>query len=75
MSIDRWDYYIQRQLAGQPVALKVDVKAKEFVVYHGQHLLKRLAIKGLHRQEMGYEQYLESICKEARTEQQHKLKS
>jgi hypothetical protein len=74
VSVDRWNYYIQSQLVGQPVALKVEARTKEFVVYQGPRILKRLAIKGLHRQAIGYEQYLGLIIREARTEQAYRFK-
>ena len=74
VQIDRRNYYVQQRLRGQYVTVKVDAKAREFVVEHGKRPIKRLAIKGLHNQELGFESYLALIQEEARQNWQRLLR-
>ena len=47
------------------MTVKVNAKTREFVVEHDKRPIKRLAIKGLLNQELGFESYLELIQDEA----------
>ena len=59
-------YYIQQRLAGQHVTVQVDAQAGELVVAQHRQPIKRLAIKGLHHQEVDFASYIGLIQEEAR---------
>jgi len=68
ISIDRHEYYINRQLAGRYIVVRLDGHAKTFEVLLEAKLIKTLAIKGLYHQVLSFADYLRFICEEARSE-------
>ena len=61
-------YYIQKDLAGKHVALEVDAPARELVVWHRKAAVKRLALKGLCQRLLAFDEYVDQLAEEARTE-------
>jgi hypothetical protein len=68
IGVDKRDYYVGRELAGQYVVIKVDAEQRELAIEHHKKEVKRLAIKGLYRREMILEDYRQAILEEARSE-------
>jgi transposase InsO family protein len=66
-------YYIQRSLAGQEVAVQVDAPARELVITHRGYELRRLPIKGLVRQILPFDAFVDHLATQARTERQPRL--
>jgi hypothetical protein len=62
-------YYVQKTLRGQYITLQLDASAREFVVYHQQHPIKRLPIKGLVGQRMSFTHWIEQLTQDARRAQ------
>ena len=65
IQIGKHRYYVKKDLRGRRVVLQVDAVNQEFIVKLDKKLIKRLAIKGLHKQDMDFAAYLEMMCKEA----------
>jgi hypothetical protein len=65
VQIGKHRYYVKQDLHGRRVILEVDAFQQEFIVKLDQKTIKRLAIKGLHAQDMDFGDYLEMICQEA----------
>lgn len=61
-------YYIRRTLRGQHVTVQVDALTGRFIIRHGGHLLKQVPIRGVHRRQMAFDDYLTLLCQEARQE-------
>ena len=61
-------YYIQKDLAGKHVALEVDAPARELVVWHRKAAVKRLALKGLCQRLLAFDEYVDQLAEEARSE-------
>jgi Integrase core domain len=61
-------YYVQRDLAGHEVAVQVDARAREFIVAHGGREVRRLPIKGLVRQILPFDAFVDHLATQARTE-------
>ncbi len=80
ISVDKYDYYLGRELAGEYVLVKVDGAKKELVVAPSRHKrgkegggggggrpeIKRFGIKGLSGQGMSLSEYRQAIMEEAR---------
>jgi transposase InsO family protein len=66
-------YYVQRELAGQEVAVQVDAPAREFVVAQRGRELRRLPIKGLVRQILSFAAFVDHLAAQARTERGGRL--
>ena len=66
-------YYLQRDLAGQEVAVQVDAPAREFAVIHGGQELRRLPIKGLLRRILSFEDFVDHLAAQARNERPAQL--
>lgn len=67
-SLDKYDYYVGNELAGQYVAVIVQAATRELVADHQNKVVKRLSLKGLYQRIMGLEEYREIIKEEARSE-------
>ena len=61
-------YYILKELAGKHVALEVDAPARELMVWHRKEAVKRLALKGLGRTLLAFDDFVDQLAAEARTE-------
>jgi transposase InsO family protein len=61
-------YYIQKDLAGRHVTLEVDATAQELVVWHRKEVRKRLPLKGLGHRLMAFDEFVDQLREEARTE-------
>lgn len=57
--------YLGPALAGCTVLWQVEAQHRQFAVWHQDHIVKRLSIKGLAGQEMALEEYLQYIQQEA----------
>ncbi len=60
-------YYIQRKLAGQEVAVQVAAPTREFIIAHRGRELRRLPIKGLVRQILSFDAFVDHVVTQART--------
>ena len=61
-------YYVQKDLAGRHVALEVDAPARELVVWHRKEVLKRLPLKGLSQRPQAFDEFVDQLREEARTQ-------
>jgi hypothetical protein len=73
IKIDKRHYYINREMVGKYVMVEIDGESRQLVVRANKTSLslkeiKRLPIKGLYNQEMVFEDYLQVLMKEARSE-------
>ena len=68
VALDKYDYYLGRELAGQYVALVIDAAKGQIVVEHHQQEVKRLNLKGLYGTRLSMQAYSEAIKLEARSE-------
>jgi hypothetical protein len=59
-------YYVGRRLAGQRVAVAVAAGDRELVVRHRGAVVKRLPLRGLRRERLPFERYVELMEQEAR---------
>lgn len=66
--VDKYAYYVGRELAGEYVVIRVDGSKRELSVQHHKKELKHLPIKGLYCKEMSLEDYQQAITAEARSE-------
>jgi hypothetical protein len=73
VAVNREDYYVSTQLAGQKIALIVDAPSASFDVLVGASVLKRLPIKGVLRGEMPLETFLERMLEQAESEERQRL--
>lgn len=65
-------YSIRQPLRGQYLTLQIDAPAREFVVYHQQQVIKRVAIKGLIGQRVPVARFVEQLVREARRPQRQR---
>lgn len=65
IQVGRQRYYINRQLKGQSILLKVDAAQKRLVVFHDNKLVKHVDLKGLYNNRLLFEDYLPLIQPEA----------
>jgi transposase InsO family protein len=65
VDVDLSTYYLGPPLAGCTVLLQVEAQSRQFAVWHQDHIVKRLPIKGLAGPEMALEEYLQFIQQEA----------
>jgi hypothetical protein len=69
--VDLQTYSLSRQLVGQSVALVVDAPERCFAVWQATTHISRLPIKGLlEADEMPFEQYIQLMQREARSQVQ-----
>lgn len=68
-------YYMHLNLIGQYVDLCVDARQQVFVVWHRQRVLKQVAIKGLHKTLLPFEQFATLMCQQALSEQRRLLQA
>jgi hypothetical protein len=73
VSVNRQDYYVSTQLAGQKISLVVDAPSASFDVLVGASVLKRLPIKGVLRGEMPLETFIERMLEQAESEERQRL--
>jgi len=66
--IDKQHYYIGKEWVGKYVQAEVVASSGELVIWNEKEVVKRVGIKGLHRQEVSYEEYVTLMLKEARSE-------
>ena len=59
-------YHVGKALAGQRVAVAVDVGERAVVVRRGTAVLKRLPLRGLRGEQLPFERYVEVMGQEAR---------
>jgi hypothetical protein len=59
-------YYIREALSGQYVTLQVHAADRAFVVWHHGQPLQTVPIKGLVKQLLSFEAFVEHLCGEAR---------
>ena len=65
VKVDKYPYYIGRAQRGCYVVLKVDAAQQQFEVELAGQLIKTIPIKGLQKQMMPFERYLDFICQQA----------
>ena len=61
-------YYVQKDLAGRHVVLEVDAPTCELVVWHRKEVVKRLPLKGLSRTMLAFDDFVDQLRLEARSE-------
>ncbi len=66
--LDRFHYYLSKELAGKYVSLELDPASGEIMVRQEQTLVRRLKLKGLMREALRFEEYVRQIVREARSE-------
>ena len=69
--VDKYPYHIGRRYAGNVIALHLDAHNQQLHVVCGGQRLKSLVLKGLHREQMTFPAYLETMLIEARSIEQH----
>jgi len=75
LSINRQDYYVSRQLAGQRVTCWVNAAEKCFDIWQLEKRIKSVPIKGLHGQTIPFQDYVVLMKKEARSEYQQYVRT
>mgnify|MGYP000147361871 FL=1 len=70
ISIDKRSYYVGRDHKNSRALLRLDAEQKLFFVYKGDTEIKQLPIKGLAHGKMPFDDYVDYITKQARSEQQ-----
>jgi hypothetical protein len=75
LTINREDYYVSRNLAGQRVTCWVNAAEKQFDIWLPAERIKSIPIKGLHGQTMPFEEYVALMKQEARSEYQQYLRT
>jgi Integrase core domain len=68
-------YYIHMNMIGQYVDLCVDAHQQVFVVWHRQHVLKQVPIKGLQKTLLSFEEFAALMCQQALSEQRRLLQA
>jgi hypothetical protein len=66
--VDHRSYYIKQQLSGRKVVLVVNAPERRFEVLLGREVVKSVALKGLVGQPLPFEDYVERMLEEARSE-------
>lgn len=66
--VEHRHYYVRKDLAGRKVVLVVNAKDARFEVLLGREVVKSVAIKGLVRQLLPFEDYATRMLEEARSE-------
>ncbi len=61
-------YYVQKDLAGTHVVLEVDAPAREAVVWHCKEAVKRLPLKGIKKNLLAFDNFVDQLRLEARQE-------
>jgi hypothetical protein len=64
--VEHTPYYVGQRLAGQRVTLAVAAAERAVVVHHGDTLLKQLPLRGLHREVLVFDRYVDLMQREAR---------
>jgi hypothetical protein len=67
--LDDVSYYVKQRLAGHYIDVSIDASQQELVIWHQQQPIKRLAIKGLYKMPMRFEQFVSVMAEQARSEQ------
>jgi transposase InsO family protein len=67
--LDDVSYYVKEALAGQYIDVCVDAAPRELVVWSQSQPIKRLALKGLQKTLMPFEQFVTLMAQQARSEQ------
>jgi len=68
LSVDKYEYYVGKELAGQYIVVVVDAAKRELVIEHQNKVLKRMPLKGLYQRIMDLKEYRAAIKEEARSE-------
>lgn len=69
VSIDLKDSSVGHALAGQRVALHLSAKTRSWLVIQGTTLLKTIPLKGLYEAALPFEQFVQLMMQQARSEQ------
>jgi hypothetical protein len=69
IQLDDVSYSIKQALAGQYVDISIDASAQQLVIWHQHRPLKRLALKGLYKRLIPFEQFVTMMGKLAHSEQ------
>ena len=75
LTINRQEYYVSRNLAGQRVTCWVNAAEKRFDIWQPGGLIKSVPIKGLYGQTMPFEEYVALMKREARSEYRQYLRT
>ena len=67
--LDDVSYDVKQALAGEYIDVSIDARQQELVIWHQHQLIKRLAIKGLQKTRMPFEQFVTLMAQQARSEQ------
>src|SRR5579871_348633 len=69
VEVDGASYYLHQSFAGTSVVLRVNASISCFDVYDESGCFKKIAMKGLHKEELPFDTYVSLIKEEARSEQ------
>jgi hypothetical protein len=75
LTINRLDYYVSRNLAGQRVTCWVNAAEKGFDIWQPAGPLKSIPINGLHGKPMPFQDYVGLMKQEARSEYRQYLRT
>jgi hypothetical protein len=75
LTINRYDYYVSRKLAGQRVTCWVNAPEKCFDIWQPAGRIKSIPIKSLHGKIMPFEEYVALMKQEARSEYRQYLRT
>lgn len=75
LTINCQNYYVSRTLAGQRVTCWVNAAEKHFEIWQPGKLIKTIPIKGLYGKTMPFEEYVELMKREARSEYQQYVRT
>ncbi len=75
LTINHEQYYVPRELAGQQVACFINAPEKQFEIWQAGLRIKSVPIKGLFGRTMPFEEYVELMKQEARSEYRRYLQT
>jgi hypothetical protein len=75
LTINHERYYVPRELAGQQVTCFINAPEKQFDIWQAGSRIKSVPIKGLFGRTMPFEEYVELMKQEARSEYRQYLQT
>jgi Integrase core domain len=75
VTINHEQYYVPRELASQEVICFINAAEKQFEIWQPAGRIKSVAIKGLYGRVLPFEEYVEVMKQEARSEYRHYLQT
>lgn len=75
LTINHERYYVPRELAGQQVACFINAPEKQFDIWQAGLRVKSVPIKGLYGRTVPFDEYVELMKQEARSEYRQYLQT